>query len=172
MKIRNVKGENVISPDWIRSGDRNRNIHFDINSTPLQIQTDSEIGSGEVMWVQFLANSRGTGISVRFDKTPNYHIGGCETVKDRPEIPLDKLGEKNDRVWTIEMVNSQVRLNCNGEEIFDFDPQSTNDGNCKDRWSLDFNVLKFVDNSWNNGTKDTASDFYREHTSGNDRQAG
>ena len=152
-------------PDWIRTGDRNRNIHFDINSTPLQIQTDSEIGSGEVMWVQFLANVGGTGISVRFDKTPNYHIGGC--VTDRQNIPLDKLGTGNDRVWTIEMKNSKVRLSCNGEEIFDFDPQSTKNHNCKDRWSLDFNVLKFVDSTWNNGTKDTASDFYRELTTGN-----
>ena len=121
------------------------------------------------MWVQFLENSRGAGISVRFDSTPNYHIGSC--VTGRQNIPLDKLETGNDRVWTIEMNDSTVRLFCNGEEIFDFETQSTNDGDCKDRWSLDFNVLKFVDNSWNNGTKDTASDFYREHTTGNDRQA-
>ena len=92
------------------TGERNREIQFDINSTPLQIHTDSEIGSGDLMWVLFLANPEGAvGISVGFDSTPNYHIGSCLI---RTKIATEKLGEHDDRVWTIEKHDTRLKLLC------------------------------------------------------------
>ena len=154
--------------DWIETEERSQNIQFDINSTPLQIYTDSEIGSGDIMWVQFLTDSEnGAGISVRFDETPNYHIGGCTT--NRPKIQLDKLGEDNDRIWTIEKHGTRLKLLCNGVEIFDYDTQTSNENDCKNRWSIDFTRMRFADytgTTINDGLKDTASDLYRKQTTG------
>ena len=156
------------NPDWTTTGERNQAIKFDINSTQLQVYTDSEIGSGDVMWLRFIESNSGkgalAGISVRFDSTPNYHIGTC--VSDREDIPTNKIGESNHRIWTIVKNGSKVKLACNGVEIFHYDTQTSSDNNCKERWSLDFDTLKFVDNTANDGKKDIASDLFREHTDG------
>ena len=119
------------------------------------------------MWLQFIESSSGlgAGFSVRFDSTPNYHIGTC--VSDREDIPTNKIGESNHRIWTIEKNGSKVKLACNGVEIFHYDTQTSSDNNCKERWSLDFDTFKFVDNTANDGKiKDIASDLFREHTAG------
>ena len=115
------------------------------------------------MWVQFFASSGGAGISVRFDSDPNYHIGSC---LNRTKIATEKLGEYNDRVWTIEKHDTRLKLLCNGVEIFNYDMHTSSEENCEDRWSLNFIKMRFTDNTENNGNMDTASDLYRQHTTG------
>ena len=117
------------------------------------------------MWVQFMESGKGAGISVRFDSTPNYHIGSCLN-KNRPKIATEKLGEYNDRVWTIEKHGTRLKLLCNGVEIFNYDTHTSNETDCRDRWTLEFNEMRFTDNTVNNGKADTASDLYRQHTTG------
>ena len=145
------------------TGERNRKIQFDLNFTPLQIYTDSKIGSGDVMWVQFFASSGGVGISVRFDSTPNYYIGLCV---QRTVIPQNNLGKDNDRIWTIEKHGTRLKLLCNGVEIFNYETETSSENDCKDRWTLDFIKIRFTDNTANNGNMDTASDLYRQHITG------
>ena len=147
--------------DWTEVGERNRDISFDINSTPLQVYTDSEVGSGEMIWVQFHASNKGAGMGIYFNAQPKSFVGYCE----EQEIPLGKLGTIKNRVWTIEKENTRVKLRCNGEQIFDFDTEdSTKD--CKSHWVLDFITLKFADETITQDMADTASDFFRQYATG------
>ena len=151
--------------DWAAVGIRNREISFNINSTPLQVQTDSEIGSEDQMWIQFFdSHLEGfTGIAIWFE-TPRYRIGHCQSGT----IPSSKLGTDIRRIWTIKKEDTRLMLSCNGMQIFDFDIQMLKSG-CEERRSYDFDVMRFTD-----GTKveapanwiDTASDFYRQFTDG------
>ena len=147
--------------DWTASGERNQGINFEIRSTPLQIHTDSEIGSGHLIWPQFFdSNGDGRGMTVHFDSKPYYHVGYCG---EKVEIPLNQLGTNRNRIWTIELVSTRVKLFCNGIQIFDFDPQQSSDQDCREKWSLGASILKFGGNSVE---MDDASDFYREYVTG------
>ena len=148
--------------DWTAVGERNQEINFDIRSTPLQIQTDSEIGSGHRIRLGLFhdAIEDGRGMHVKLNSPPVYGIGYC--LNDI-EIPLNKLGTDENRIWTIELDSTRVKLFCNGIQIFDYDPQLSESQECREKWSLGASILKFVHNQW--GT-DTASDFYREYKTG------
>ena len=148
---------------WTAAGERGQKIEFDINSTPLQLYTDSEIGSGDVLWVQFTQSYSGivVGISVKFDSEPGYHIGKC--VTERIEIPKNKLGENKNRIWMIEK-KTRLKLSCNGVEIFNYDTESSEIWQCRARWSKDYDSFRFRDDDIYR--KDTASDLYREYTAG------
>ena len=147
------------------TGERGREIKFNINSTPLQLYTDSEIGGGDVMWVRFTQSNSGifAGISVKFDSRPSYHIGKC--VKERKGIPKNKLGENKNRIWTIEKQETRLKLFCNGVEIFNHDTQTSSNELCRTHWSSDLDSFRFRDGDI--GKKDTASDLYRQHITGN-----
>ena len=150
--------------DWTASGERNQDINFNIRSTPLQIHTDSDIGSGDRMWTRFFdPDGGGRGIFLPLYSSPYYDIGFCQ---DDIEIPLDKLGTNKNRIWTIELDSSRVKLSCNGIQIFDYDPQLSDSQECREKWSLGASILKFGKNTWE---EDTASDFYREYITGKRR---
>ena len=146
---------------WTVTGERNRDIQFDINSTPLQIHTNAEIGSGDVMWVQFLESNmiNGAGISIYFKSEPVYNFAFCEAMK----IPQNKLGTDDDRIWTIEKDNTRVKLTCNGEKIFDIDTQLSTVQDCKTRWEFNFEILRFPEQI---NQADTASHFFRQYNTG------
>ena len=147
--------------DWTAVGDKGQEINFDIRSTPLQIHTDSEIGSGDLIWAQFVdADGNGRGISVYFNPSLRYEIGYCV---ENIEISLEKLGIDKNRIWTIELENTRIKLYCNGMQIFDYDPQQSTDEKCRQQWSLESSILKFGQNT---EEMDTASDFYREFKTG------
>ena len=154
----------LIFLEWTITGERNQLIEFDLESTPLQVFTNSEIGSGDLMWVQFLDSSadgnKGGGISLYFDSPPKYDLGYCET---RVEIPVDKLGTDKNRIWTIKKENTRMKLLCNRVEIFDIETQTSTEAVCKTRWSFDCAKMRFA--STNEGA-DTASDFYRKYIPG------
>ena len=154
-----------VTSNWTVTGERNTKIQFDINSNPLQVFTNSEIGSVDLMWTRFITHSgKGTGLSVLFESIPSYYIGSCGS--ERINIPLNKLGTDNHRVWTIKRENSAVKLFCNGVDIFHYDTKTSNEKSCEDAWSLDFAVLKFPNNTASNGNEDNASDSYRRYTTG------
>ena len=150
--------------DWTATGERNQLIDFDLESTPLQVLTDSEIGSGDLMWVQFLDSSadenKGGGISLYFDSQPTYYLGYCES---KVHIPVNKLGTAKNRTWTIKKENTRMKLYCNGVEIFDIETQTSTKSECRARWSFDCAKIRFASTTY--GT-DTASDFYRKYISG------
>ena len=102
-------------------------------------------------------------MTVNFDSAPYYHVGYCG---ENIEIPLNKLGTNKNRIWTIELVSTKVKLFCNGMQIFDYDPQLSDSQECREKWLLGATILKFGGNS---KEMDNASDFFREYTTGKER---
>ena len=154
----------VLFSDWTATGERNEYIDLDLESTPLQVLTDSEIGSGELLWVQFAdlskSSGKGGGISLYFEYQPKYDLGYCES---RVHIPVNKLGTDKIRIWTIKKENTRMKLYCNGVEIFDIETQTSTKSDCRTHWLFDCAKMRFA--STNEGA-DTASDFYRKYKSG------
>ena len=127
--------------------------------------SDSEVGSKDLMWIDFADVNKTAAISfnVYLAPKPIYHLETC--MRDT-NIPLDKLGKDKNRVWTLEKESSRVRLSCNSIEIFDFDTQTSAgyDDNCRALWAPKFAVVIFKDDIGGNGRRaiDTASDLYRK----------
>ena len=113
------------------------------------------------MWAQFLESNKinGAGISITFKLEPVYNLGFCETEI----IPQSKLGTDKNRIWTIEKENTRVKLTCNGVQIFDIDIELSSKEDCKTHWSLNFQILRFAEQT---NQVDTASDFFRQYTKG------
>ena len=153
-------------PDWIPTGARNRKIRFDIGSTPLQIVTDSEVGSGDILWARFLPHwdsdiADGVGISVRFNDELTFSIGYCRTWN----IPLAKIPQSDSNattVWTFKKFDETLQLLRNGVEIVKYSLKGSS-LDCRRRWSREFNRLQFA--STDQAT-DTASDAFRPLTEG------
>ena len=154
----------LIFLEWTAAGERNQFVEFDLESTPLQVFTNSEIGSGDLMWVQFFdaneSSGKGGGITLYFDSQPKYDLGYCVA---RVDVPVNKLGTDKNRIWTIKKENTRMKLVCNGVEIFDIETQTSTKSECRTRWSFDCAKMRFA--STHAGT-DTASDFYRKYISG------
>ena len=154
----------MLFSDWTATGQRNQYIEFDLESTPLQVRTDSEIGSGDLMWIQFAdlgeSSGKGGGISLHFDSQPKYDLGYCES---RVHIPVNKLGTDKNRTWTMKKENTRMKLFCNGVEIFDIETQTSTKSECRTHWSFDCGKMRFRSTSTE---PDTASDFYRKYISG------
>ena len=148
--------------DWTASGERNVYIEFDLETTKLQVLTDSVIGSKDLTWIQFLDSSvsrgKGGGISIHFETQMRYSLGYCQANN----IPHNKLGTDRNRIWTIEKVETRMKLFCNEEEIFDIETNSEDDG-CRTRWSFDCAKIKFTSSSYE---IDNASDLYRKFKTG------
>ena len=139
---------------WIAAGVRTKMIHFHMKSQSLQIQTDSKVGSGDLLWVQFAklnAIKDRRGIRISFKKPPRFMIGSCTSWADAKFPP--SCANKN-RVWTITKQGGTLQLYCNGGQIFDFDYTKSTKSNCRSQWSVETAHIKFV-------KSDTSSDFYR-----------
>ena len=135
-------------------------IKFDIDSTPLQIQTDSVPGSGDVSWVRFIdpASDIGPGISIKFTDPASYFIGYC--LESYFTLP----GTNNYRIWTFTKQDSTLQLLCNGEEIFNFKYDEFPEKDCRNMWSSDFSQMLFSSDP--NDIVDNASDLYRQYVKG------
>ena len=150
----------VFHSGWTATGSRNRNINFDIESTPLQVQTDSAPGSGDLIWVRFIESGWHPGVKIFLNNMPKYSIGFCPEVGD---IQFSLPGTKKYRIWTFKKLNNRLKLLCNGVEIYNFNFANSDTSDCRNQWSRNFNKISFPSNEEN---VDTASDFFRRFTDG------
>ena len=147
--------------DWTAAGTRNTNIDFDLESHPLQVQTDSVFGNGDLLWVRFvkLNFDDGPGINIKFNDPPTYTIGWCSNItNDKFTLP----GADKHKIWTISKQNGKLQLNGNGVELFDFNFKES-ELDCRTKWAWDFAYIKFMSKD---SSTDTASDMFRQFTKG------
>ena len=142
------------------TGARNRKIRFDIGSTPLQIVTDSEVGSGDILWARFLPHldsdiADGVGISVRFNDELTFSIGYCGTFNI--QLMKDPESTNATTVWTFKKNDEQLLLLIDGIVVVIHSLKQASP-ECRRRWSRDFKILQFA--STDQAT-DTASDAFR-----------
>jgi len=147
--------------EWTTVDEYEVAIGFDLESRPLQIVTDSVLGSDELLRVEFQPEEglMGHGLQVEFTNPPQYKIGPCTTG-----WVTFSLSDTQTRTWTITKTNNEaVSLSCNGVEIFNYLFSASSKDNCVERWTTDVVKMKFKSGS--SGT-DTASDEYREKSTG------
>ena len=138
---------------WKATGTRATDIVYDLATNPLQIKTNSTLGSeDEIRAIFYSEDGRvASGVRVRFTDPPEYWIGYCasEWVAFNPPDPVG-----TDRVWTIIETETSVIIWCDGVEVVNFEFSSSNSSSCEIRWAEDSVNLRF----W---PDDTASNEYR-----------
>ena len=141
--------------DWSAVGEKGRKIAFDLTITPLQIKTESEIGSGGKILVDFDDEDDFTTpvwIKVVLTSTPTYTICYCEP--NNLELDLPTITSDVDKIWTFKKDGSILKLLCNEHEVNSFDTSKSEITNCKEYWNKDLKYIRF-------DTEDTASFLFR-----------
>ena len=133
-------------------------IDADLENSPLEIKTDSSIGSDEAVYVGFFTSGRAItgGVILHFSSIPQYVLGACTSswTNFPTELPTD-----TDKVWKITLTRtSGIRLviHCNEVEVLNV---LLTDSTCSESswnyyWSRD--VKKILFSNW-----DTASDYHK-----------
>ena len=129
---------------------------YDLETTPLQIKTDTVAGTGEKVKVVFYtAEKEDLSGSIRLDivDPPKYFIGSCSTeyTPFSEDLPAEET-----KVWTITETLTTVTITCNEVELVTYTfSDSSKSSNCFEKWSRDTKMMQFVLNL------DTASDEFR-----------
>ena len=138
---------------------------IDLETTPLEIKTDSTIGSGDYVYVYFLTSGREQVgyVTIRFSSTPQYYIGYC--MYSYTNFPVS-LPTEVEKVWRITLNrNSGIRLliHCNNVEVLNFLISSNTCyySSWSTRWSRTVGKIWFY-----SPYSDTASDYYRAGQTG------
>ena len=132
-------------------------IEWDIESTPLEIRTNSVLGSDDKVWVRFYsAGGEDAGrIRLYFTSTLKYWLTYCTTsYTNLPVTPPSAT----DKVWRITLTRTagvRVVIHCNDVEVLNtLVSEATCSGSgWNTYWSKDVTKIKFY-------SGDTASDYY------------
>ena len=134
-------------------------IYYDLENSPLQIKTDSEVGRNERVIVSFYSGSSWTGgVYLFFSSPPQYQLPRCSS--SYTNFPTD-LPSETEKVWTItkSKVSDEIRviIHCHDKEVLNVVLSDTtcSKSSWSERWSRDVDEIGFSP-SW-----DTASDYYR-----------
>ena len=139
--------------------EREVQINYDLENSPLQIWTNSEIGRNEVVKVWFF-NAQGFsagGLVLSFTSPPQYWLGYCSSSYNN--FPT-ALPSETDKVWTITLTRSSgapsVVMHCNNKEVLNvvLSDSTCSNSNWRDYWSKDVEKIIF-------DSSDTVSDYYR-----------
>ena len=133
-------------------------IDADLESSPLEIKTDSFLGSYEKVWVNFYTSEGeyAGGVIFLFLSTLQYWIRGCSN--SRTDFPAALMTDTI-KVWRISLTRtSGIRLviHCNNEEVLNFvlsDSTCSYGSEWSDTWNKDIKQIRFEEG-------DTASDYY------------
>ena len=135
-------------------------INFDLENSPLQIKTDSVVGSNEKVSVTFYSGSSWVGgVYLRFTSPPKYRLYYCGSLTyNFPTV----LPSETDKVWTItkSKVSDEIRvvIHCNDKEVLNV---VLSDTTCShSSWSESWS--KAVDEIYFSSAYNTASDYYRQ----------
>ena len=135
---------------------RSVKIEWDLESTPLEIRTNSVLGSNDVVdVVLYSAEGEYAGtVALYFTSTLQYHIGWCSTWTNLPVTPPSAT----DKVWRITLTRTAgVRLviHCNDVEVLNtlLSQATCSDSRWSTAWNRDVAKIKFYKH-------DTASDYY------------
>ena len=128
---------------------------WDLESTPLEIKTDSVLGSTDKVAVVLLSGNAYTGVIYLFFTSPQqYHLSWCTVGNYNLHVnpPSD-----NEKIWRISLTRTAgVRLviHCNEVEVLDKLLSSSCKSGWDTFWNRDVTKIKFE-------SGDTASDYYR-----------
>ena len=135
-------------------------LDHNLETTPLEIKTDSEVESNDLMVVNFLtAQEKQTGgVWIVIRSTVWYQLGACNHKTVLPTT-LPSTKEKVFRITLSRTSGIRLRIECNEEEILNVLMSDTTctDSSWSTTWSGEVKKIRF-------STSDTASDYYRPQT--------
>ena len=125
---------------------------IDLMTTPLEIKTDSAVGSNDLMYVRLLDAETKTAmiVQIRFEEPIKYQLMHCMASKQ----PLSNVPTEQDKVWKIIRTLDRVKIECNGVMVTDFNIDSCTEG-LKGVYKRIVAKVSFADS-------DKASDFFRQ----------
>ena len=137
-------------------------IPLDLETTPLEIKTDSTPGSEDQVYVRFYTTQGeyAGGVGIYFTFTPQYRLYYCSSRTNFPS----NLPSEVDKIWRITLDKTagiRLRIHCNGVEVLN---TLLSDNTCsysywRKYWSRDVEYIDFL-------PYDTASDYYRAGQTG------
>ena len=135
-------------------------IDHDIEKSPLQIRTNSEVGSSKQVkvWFYDAEGNYAGAVFLFFMSSPKYRLYSCS--ESLTNFPID-LPSDTDKVWTISLTRTsgerRVVINCNGKELVNvvLSNNVCDYSAWKTTWSNDIKKI------WFDTSADTSSDYYR-----------
>ena len=130
------------------------NYTHDLETSPLQIKTDSAAGSEEEVFVRFYtgtSNAYNGAVLLAFKDPPEYKISGCS--EGWATFSVD-LPTEQSKIWTITKTATTVEIVCNELEVLMFTFAEAFNSDCLTFWSRDTEEVGFR-------STDTASDEFR-----------
>ena len=135
-------------------------IDWDLENLPVEIKTDSTMGSNDYVLLYFCHELDYclAGFFIKFSSTPQYKFEYCSFWNDFPTA----LPSATEKIWRITLDKSdgvRVKIHCNGELVLNL---LLSDETCEFRylwsgyWSLDVTNIYFP-------SYDTASEHYRPY---------
>ena len=132
----------------------------DLEEHPLQIKTNSAVGSGEAVYVKLYTAEEVHISTIRlyFSATPQYYISYC--ISSYTNYPVD-LPAEQDKIWTITKTATALKIECNNVEVLNlvYSEADTPD-DCVAAYSQDVEKIVFP------YYRDTATDEYRQEYTG------
>ena len=168
-----MKGEDLCSSFWIVTQVhfhlsewtdvvRHQFIAYDLEANPIQIKTDSVIGSGDYLTVvAYTADNNDIDdyidlgfLNIIFSNPISYIVRYCSYSKQSLTTP--PVGQ--DKVWTIAKTSTNLIIICNEVKVLDIEFESSSP-ECAQKWSKYAAKIAFWDGG--HSDDDTASDGYR-----------
>ena len=145
-------------PGWT-AVKRGVTINYDLENSPLQIRTDSVVGSNEKVAVRFM-NAQGTmigNVQLSFSTTLTYSFSHCSNSQSN--FPTS-LPTETDKIWKITLTRTsgiRIVIHCNNKEVLNvvLSDNTCIDSEWRDYWSRDVDKIYFLP------SYDKASDYYR-----------
>ena len=131
-------------------------MNMDVKATPLQIKTDSTLGSGDLVFVRFFNKgaSPAGGVKLHFTSPMQYELEWCTEER----LLLENVPAQQDKVWTISRTSdNRIKIECNGVVAADFEIASCTHS-AKNLYERNMEKIRFFGDD---EESDTASDFYR-----------
>ena len=132
----------------------------DLETTPLEIKTDSKLGSGDKVSVIFFNSQRerAGGVEIRFSSTPQYLLPGCTGGDFQSTLPT-----AIDKAWRISLTKTadiRLQIHCNDLEVVNIllSDETCHESDWRINWSRDVERISF--------DGDTATEYYKLFTPG------
>ena len=137
----------IYMPGWtaVKS---NVPINYDIEKSPLQIKTNSQVGSDEKIYDVSFYNAAGNdagGVFLNFSSPPQYWLYGCSLYYTN--FPTALPSETDNKVWTLTKTTGihRVVIHCNDKEVLNVVLSDTtcNESDWRTMWMRDVEMINF-----------------------------
>ena len=116
-------------------------VHYDLESYPIQIKTDSKIGSRDYIQLNVYSKINYIGfINIQFHDPMTYQVMFCSGIKQFLTPPP----EESEKIWTITKNSTNLKISCNKINVLNlnFSGNYGNSSMCESNWSQEVSSHK------------------------------